>query len=117
MWLFHLKKYAHVENMFSKRYMWEIENLYAHVGASIPGLSVPLDVRRRTQCEGDEDPALPGCSHWEDRQVEEVGRLQREQEQRVAPREGQDTTPRRKEGVQMRRRRVGEEVPSPDWMT
>ena len=32
--------------------------------------------------QGDEEPVLPGCSHWEDRQVEEVGRLQREQEQR-----------------------------------
>ena len=26
--------------------MWKIENFYAHVGASIPGLLVPLDVRR-----------------------------------------------------------------------
>ena len=45
--------------------------------------------------------------------MEEVGRLQREQEQREALREGQDTTPRRKEGVQMRKRRVGEEIQSP----
>ena len=59
----------------------------------------------------EEDPALQGCSHWDDRQAEEVGRLQREQEQR-------EVTPRRREGVLPRRRRVGEELEfpaPPDW--
>ena len=41
--------------------MWKIENFYAHVGVYFPGLLVPLDVRRRTQCGLSGSLALHEC--------------------------------------------------------
>ena len=58
----------------------------AHTIASTPVLSpssCPSPALTPNVREGEvENPVFPGCSHWDAEQVQEVGRLQREQEQR-----------------------------------